>query len=287
MRRLLIALFACGLIAFVVAVGVGHTLSKPVPHSVGSPPPELGAEPITFPSASGSIIHGWFARGQVNGGAVLLVHPLRGDRRVMLRRANFLHRQGYAVLLIDLQAHGESPGERITFGAREARDVEAAIAYLDKILPDEKRAAIGVSLGGVALILARLHVPLNAVVLESVYPTVDEAIDDRLSLYLGRVGPALRPCLTVQFKMGLGISTDELRPVAHIAEIGAPLLLMSGADDLHTKLSETIKLFEAANQPKELWIVEGAAHVDLYEYTPRPYEARVSSFLARYIRNGA
>jgi alpha-beta hydrolase superfamily lysophospholipase len=262
-------------------------LSKPVRDSVGVPPPELGAEVVAFPSASGSTIHGWFSPGRVNGGAVLLVHPLRGDRRVMLRRANFLHRQGYVVLLIDLQAHGESSGERITFGAREARDVEAAIAYLVKILPNEKRAVIGVSLGGVALILAKPPLPLNAVVLESVFPTIDDAIDDRLRLYLGKSGPVLRGFLTAQFKMGLGISTDELRPIAHIVEIRAPLLLMSGANDLHTTLPETIKLFEAASEPKELWIVEGAAHVDLHNFSPDSYEKKVSTFLALFIRNGA
>jgi fermentation-respiration switch protein FrsA (DUF1100 family) len=285
MRRLPVALLTFGIsAAFVAVIGVGHKLSDPVLHSVGSPPSELAAEVVTFPSGSGSIIHGWLARGHVKGGAVLLLHPLRGDRRVMLGRASFLHRQGYAVLLIDFQAHGESLGKRITFGAREARDVEAAVAYLAKTLPDEKRAAIGVSLGGAALILARPHLGLSAAVLESVYPTIDEAIDDRLRLHLGQLGPLLRPLLVAQFQIGLGVSPDDLRPIAHVADLGIPVLLISGADDRHTTLPETIKLFEAANEPKELWIVAGAAHVDLHEYAPQAYEARVSSFLSRYIR---
>jgi len=52
---------------------------------------------------------------------VLLLHGVRADRREMLGRARFLNRLGYGILLIDLPAHGESPDDHITFGAREAR----------------------------------------------------------------------------------------------------------------------------------------------------------------------
>ena len=42
----------------------------------------------------------------------------------MVNRARFLHAAGYAVLLIDLQAAGESPGKAVTLGYREANDVK-------------------------------------------------------------------------------------------------------------------------------------------------------------------
>jgi fermentation-respiration switch protein FrsA (DUF1100 family) len=35
--------------------------------------------------------------------------------------------------------------------------------------------------------------------------------------------------------------------------------------------------------PKELWIVEGAQHVDLHAFGPAAYEARVGAFLDRYV----
>ncbi len=42
-------------------------------------------------------------------------------------------------------------------------------------------------------------------------------------------------------------------------------------------------MFAAAAEPKELWAVEGGAHVDLYAHDPRAYEARVVPFLAKYL----
>ena len=55
----------------------------------------------------------------------------------MLARARFLAAAGYATLLIDLPTHGESSGDRITFGAREGEGVNAALAFLR-----EKKAAL-------------------------------------------------------------------------------------------------------------------------------------------------
>ncbi len=87
---------------------------------------------------------------------VLLVHSIRSNRVEMLSRARFLNEQGYSALLIDLQAHGETPGDRITFGARESEDVKAAAAYLRNMFPGERLGAIGVSLGAAAIVLANL-----------------------------------------------------------------------------------------------------------------------------------
>jgi alpha-beta hydrolase superfamily lysophospholipase len=68
--------------------------------------------------------------GDAGRGAVLLLHGVRSYRRSMLSRAIFLHDIGYSVLLINLQAHGESAGKRITLGYLESRDVVAAREFL-------------------------------------------------------------------------------------------------------------------------------------------------------------
>ena len=58
------------------------------------------------------------------------MHGVRANRLVMLARARFLHKAGYAVLLFDFQAHGESSGKRITFGHLEGLDASAAVTFL-------------------------------------------------------------------------------------------------------------------------------------------------------------
>jgi uncharacterized protein len=264
--------------------GAGELLTKPARRAIGAPPADLPAEQVSIVTFVQEPIAAWFVPGKPGLGAVLLVHSVRSDRREMIGRARFLRNLGYAVLLVDLPAHGESPGSRITFGLREARGVEASLGYLARRLPGERVGAIGVSMGGAAIVLARLPYPPSAIVLESMYPTIEEALRNRLRLYLGFPGPALAPLLMWQLSLRLGASPEQLRPIEGITHVSAPVLVISGANDRHTTLGETERLFAAAPEPKELWIVAGAAHVDLHRFDPRAYEARVGAFLAAYVR---
>jgi pimeloyl-ACP methyl ester carboxylesterase len=203
----------------------------------------------------------------------------------MVARAQFLHRLHYSVLLIDFQAHGESPGARITFGDRESRDVTAALNFLREELPAEHLGVIGVSQGAAAFVLAEDRPPVDAVILESMYPTIDQAVADRLKLHLGSWSGVLAPALLWQLKPRLGIDIERLRPIDRIGRIGAPLLLIHGTRDQHTDIGEARALFAAASPPKEWWAVEGAAHVDLHRFAVSSYEHRVDEFLSARLRH--
>lgn len=211
----------------------------------------------------------------------MLLHGVRGDRNVMLPRARFLHQLGYTVLLFDFQAHGESLGDSITFGWLESQDVVAAAHYLHTRMPEAPLGAIGISMGGAALLLANQALHLNGVVLESVYPTIEEATADRLRHHLGALGAALTPLLTTQLQWRLHISLSQLHPIDHIAALQTPLLLLHGDQDHHTTLAEAQRLFSSASEPKEMWVVNGAGHVDLYNYVPDLYRTKIADFFAR------
>ena len=201
----------------------------------------------------------------------------------MLTRAEFLHAQGYAVLMIDLQSHGESDGRRITFGYLESRDVSGALELLGKEVPGVPIGVIGQSLGAAAFVLAKDRPPVSAVVLESMYPTIDQAVADRLRLHLGFLGPALAPIFEVLLQPQLGITAADLRPIDRMGELGAPVLIVGGTRDQHTTRQETEAIFAAASQPKELWLVAGAAHVDLHDFAKEEYEHRISAHFAKYL----
>ncbi|SFW21637.1 alpha/beta hydrolase [Nitrosovibrio sp. Nv17] len=287
MRRILTAVLLAGLVPLAGLAGLGELLSGPVPTSVDSLAASISAdfpvESVEIPAADGTRVHGWLKRGMPGAGAVLLVHSLRSNRVEMLSRAKFLNAEGYGVLLIDLRAHGETPGDRITFGAREAEDVEAAVAYLRTRFPSEAIGAIGVSLGAAAIVLAPGPLNLRAVVLESMHPTIREAVDNRMRLHLGESGPALSPLLLWQLTFRLG-GTAELDPIARIAGLDAPVLLISGTDDRHTPVAETERLLDAARAPKQAWIVPGGGHFNMHAYAGREYEDRILEFLGAHMR---
>ena len=285
MKRLALALAACVVVIAGLSLVGGEVLTRPVRRAIGEPPPGLGTEVVTLKDGNGLTIAGWFLPGRPGEGAVLLLHGVRGDRLQMLARARWLQREGIASVLVDLPSHGESDGERITFGRHEARAVEAALAWLRARTPDERVGAIGVSLGGASLLFADRRPELDALVLESVYPTITDAVQDRLAMRLGPTASrVLAPLLLVQIPLRLGFGTDRLRPVDAIAHVRAPLLVVSGTEDLHTRWPETQALFEAAPEPKALWPVKCAAHVDLHGFDAPAYEARLGPWLKAHLR---
>ena len=201
----------------------------------------------------------------------------------MLERARFLYQAGYSVVLIDLQAHGESPGNIITVGHLEQHDVRAAVEYAKIQHPGENVAVLGVSLGGASAVLAS-PLGINAMILEAVYPDIETAIHNRTSMRLGIFGWFPAEVLLAQLPLRLGISSSDLRPVDRIDKVECPILIISGTEDLHTTVKDTGHLFNAALPPKELWLVSNVAHVDIYRAKSREYESRVLKFLGQNLK---
>lgn len=282
LRSLLRLLLGATLFGVLLLGGFSYKLAsqliEPVPRLIGPPPATLGAEQVRFEG-----IAGWFVPGQPGKACVLLLHGQRSDRRAMLSRARLLRQYGYSSLLIDLQGHGESPGERLTFGHREAAGAHAAVALL-RARPDcGKVAVIGQSLGGAAALLGERPLQVDAMVLEAVYSDIELAARNRLQMRFGALGDWLLPLLTLQLQPRLGVSVEQLKPIERIDEVRSPLLLMAGSDDRHTTLAESQRLFAAANQPKRLWVVPGAAHVDLHRFAPGAYRAQLIGFLEEHL----
>lgn len=284
-RAIIIGLLMIALLTFISAWVAGGFLTTPANQPVGNLPSDLYGESVQFSSESGSTIHGWLIPGERQRGAVVLMHGVRGNRTSMLERARFLSHAGYTVLLFDFQAHGESPGKQITFGYLESRDARAAVSFLRARLPGESIGVIGVSMGGAAALLATPPLETEALVLEMVYPTIDQAIEDRLQIRLGKLGSVIAPLLRWQLKPRLGISTAALRPIDKVGSVQVPKLFIAGENDEHTRIEESRALFTTAAEPKDLWVVNGAKHEDLLRFAGQEYERRVLLFFDRYLRS--
>lgn len=285
--RILIVLL-CAAAAGVAATWIlGSLLSAPARRVLGPPPSALAAEAVAFPSQSGATIRAWLVRGVPGGGVVVLAHSVRSNRLELVERALFLRRAGYSSLLFDAQAHGESSGDRITFGHLEALDARAAVAWVRERLPEEPVGYLGISQGGAAALLGPAPLPVQALILEAVYPTLREAVEARIALRLDGLAPYVAPLLLWQVGPRLGMEADAMAPIAGIRHIRAPLLLIAGDRDRHTPLDASRRLFDAAPEPKQLWIVRGAAHVNFHRAAPAEYEQRVTGFLDHALRGAA
>jgi alpha-beta hydrolase superfamily lysophospholipase len=278
--RLTMAALLLGLVASWVEGGI---LCAPTNHPVALPA-DLDVKPVTFPSASGSTISGWLVEGTTNRGVIILQHGVRADKATLVSRARFLLSAGYAVLMFDFQAHGESPGNVITFGFLESRDSQAAVEFIQKRFPGKPIGIIGISLGAAAAVLAEPPVEVQAMVLEMIYPTIEDATKDRIEMRLGPPGRVLSPLLTAQIPRRAGCRPQDLRPIVQVAKIRVPKLFVAGTEDRDTKFSEAQAIFAAAAEPKQFLPMTGARHEDLHDFAPDQYEKTVLEFLNTYLK---
>jgi Hydrolases of the alpha/beta superfamily len=260
---------------------LGAELIGPVNHPVHLPA-DLQAKHLAIAARNHDIAATWVDSG-AGTPAVLLLHSIRADRSAMVTRTRLLTASGFSVLLIDMQAHGETPGETITLGLRESGDARASLQWLRDLRPSRRVGVVGCSLGGAAVLLGPQPAGYDAVVLEAVYPRVYRAIENRVRIRLGSVAPLLTPLFIAQLPLRLHVAPKDLEPIRSIARLGAPVLVVAGSRDEHTTLAESTELFAAAAEPKELWVLQGATHEDFLAFDPDEYTAHVVSFLRRYL----
>lgn len=285
-RRFILFGFMAILLAAIGMYAVGWALSRPVQTTIGGAPRGLEAEDVAFSSQSGSTIHGWLSQASGRRGTILLLPGVRANRLSMVRRAEFLRQAGYSTLLIDFQGTGESKGEAITFGWRERFDVLAAVNYVRARSPGQRVGVVGISLGGAATLLGTPPLELDGAVLEAVYPSIDRAVVNRLAIRMGPLASFAAPLLLLQMRPRIGVSASELRPVEHIGKLRCPVLIVAGTLDRHTTIEDTQILFAAASQPKDLWLIPGAAHVDYLEFAGEDYRRRISKFFEQALGRG-
>jgi len=242
------------------------------------------AKNVKFESQNGNLLSGWYIPGEDKRAGILLMHGIKSNRLQMLERAKFLNKAGYSVLLFDFQGHGESEGDQVTFGYLEAQDADSGFTFLQNQLTNKSIGVIGVSLGGAAAILSSVLTKADALILESVFPTIEEAVSNRLTMRFGYIGRYFSPLLLWQIKPRLGFDPKMLRPIEHISRATGAIFIIAGTNDKHTTILESRRLFEKAREPKEFWAIPGAAHVDFYQYQPNEYKNKVLKFMEQNLR---
>ena len=186
-RWWLIGLAAAIAGAIVAPLWVGSWLTAPARNAVPRPADFLAEDVVIGTDLP---VAGWWVPVAGDAPTILLLHPIRADRRTMLSRARLLQREGYSVLLIDLPAHGESPGEAITMGVREAAGVQAAREWIRERRPGAKIAAVATSLGAASVVLGPQPSGFDAVVVEALFSDFALATENRIAM---RMGPLARP----------------------------------------------------------------------------------------------
>ena len=223
----------------------------PVPPAASVLP---GAEDVTFETADGLRLAGWFVPAPPGGPAdrvgrarpaVLVCNGNGGDRSMRAPLAAALARMGLAVLLFDYRGYGGNPGHPTEEGL--AADARAALGYLagrPEVDP-ERVIYFGESLGAAVALRLATERPPAALVLRSPFASLAE------------VGRRHYPVLPVSLLL-----RDRYDSAALAGRLDAPLLVVAGGRDQIVPAGHSRRLFDAAPQPKRLVVLDGADHND-------------------------
>lgn len=187
---------------------------------------------------------------------VVLCHGLGSRKERHADFAAYIAAKGIAALAFDLRGHGESEGK---LDGTAGCDVEAAVSYLaGRPEIDPKRIAVrGSSLGGHLAIHVAARAPqIRAAI--AICPAPEQLLAESLRRMTeeGREVPDVR--LDLQNLPRRLRESDLRRSVAQIAP--RPLLLIHCTGDQLVPYDHSMELYRHANQPKELWLVNGGSH---------------------------
>ena len=273
-----------GVLGVVVLVGVvlpfaGGYVSTHIAR-IEVPAADLGAAPedVTLTTSDGLHLEGWYVPSR--NGAAVIVFP---GRKTPQAHARMLVHHGYGVLLFDRRGEGESDGESHGFGWGGARDIHAAVDYLEQ-RPDVEPGRVGglgFSVGGEMMLEAAAQNPgIAAVVVEGAgarsYKEGMEELD----------GPELLRDLVPMAanQIGLAVFSNMLPPpnlVDIVPEIAPRPVLLIFAPEGGTSETLTPLYGRLIGSSASVWAMPGVDHLKGFQSHPEEYERRVVGFFDR------
>lgn len=244
----------------------------------GSPADDgLAYEDVFFTTGDGLRLHGWFmpAVGRAPAlGTVLHIHGNAANITGHYAFVRWLPQAGCNVLTFDYRGFGRSEGKVTRDGA--VRDAAAALDYLrDRNDVDAQRIVVfGQSIGGVVAVVltAERKTDIRAVVVDSAFTSHRD---------IARFHVLRNPLLAVLawwFPFTVPKGYDAIDCVGRIAPV--PTLFMHGTEDRITPAKMSKELYAAAKDPKDLWLIDGLDHTEVWEEQPETAKARLLDFFS-------
>lgn len=304
---LTVALAACLFHRHIMRKYLGHLVrifqEKPL-FIIPRGQPVADAEDVSFESAEGLALRGCYLRASGSRrGVVLFGLEFGSNRWACVPYCEFLRQNGFDIFAFEPRGQGDSPVQPGYDPLQwvtdfEVRDFCAALAYL-KSRPDADSRGVGffgISKGGSAGLFAAAGDPyVRCFVTDGIFATHTTMVpymQKWIAIYSDRFkiqrilphwyyGLAARIGLR-RIRRERGCRFPHLEHV--IGRLAPrPLLMIHGGADTYIKPEMVLALFDLANQPKELWFVDGAKHNQALQVATDEYQRRVLAFFDKHL----
>lgn len=218
---------------------------------------------------------------------IIFVHGIGGKKEHFMGSAEMLAREGFAGLVFDGRAHGKSEGKYCTYGFKEKRDIQALVKWIQKREPGAKIGIWGNSLGGaIALQALAIEPGLSFGIVQSTFTDLEQIVFDYQNRMFRGFGSRYLSDKALR-KAGLIADFDpqQVKPLAAAARIQQAVLVAHGDQDANISVEYGKSIYQALLSPqKELVIVPGADHFDLFDKGGARLNQRFIDFLKKQCR---
>ena len=249
----------------------------------------LASEKLSVTAVDDAELVGYWVKTSEDSakGVIILVHGIGGCKEGFLEVSEKLAKDGIESIVFDNRAHGESGGAFCTYGFKEKTDISKIV---DKIKERDVSMPIGIwgnSLGGaIALQALEIDERIEFGIIESTFTELDKIVFDYKKRILKGLGfKRLSDFLLKRAGKIADFDPQMVKPVDSVKKIEQSILLAHGAIDKNISVNYGKELFEnLKSENKELVIIEGGGHFDLYEKGGREYMLKIDDFINQHLK---
>ncbi|MEG4575771.1 alpha/beta fold hydrolase [Microcoleus sp. N3A4] len=243
----------------------------PAPETPPSPPllrggARKGESLLAAPQSERGAVASPLNKGEL-GAVVLYLHGNASNVGANVEHANRFHRLGLSVFTIDYRGYGKSQGD-FPSESQVYEDAQFAWDYLVKqrgVNPNQIYI-YGHSLGGaIAIDLAVRHPEAAGLIVEGSFTSTRAMVDFQKGLFW---------MFPIDFLL-----TQRFDSLSKVDRLQIPVLFIHGTADSVVPAQMSKKLFDAAPDPKQLYIVPDGGHNNVAQIGGAEYLLAVSQFL--------
>ena len=231
--------------------------------------PKTQIEEVAFKSEDGTQLFGaWFRSEQPNQAkTIVYFHGNTGDMDYNMSQVDALYALNLNIFTLDYRGYGKSEGEPSHDGVIADGRAAVELVMAEEGLESEDLGIVGLSLGGFVATHVSLDHPPGALITHDMFADANSFYD---------------------LNTGLNIPSgwmfnDPFDNLTAVSQLDVPYLITHGEEDTYIVPEHGKRVYQAANEPKELYLVPGGTHGDTHEDAPEEYAAVVSGCLREYL----